>query len=128
MRIMPSSLVIFQQEDSNSETAVVSVLTKSKLALGTIRWHVPFRSYVFVPAEGRLYAYRVLADITGQIIAMMDDWAKASGRKPTHGKSSPYRPRARRCMAQSLSGTTCGRWLGHSEQHRGLGSNETWDA
>ncbi len=132
MRILPSAIIHCEEQESDGDTAVINVLTKSKLLLGTIRWHVPFRSYVFVPAEGRLFAYRVLADITSQIIAMMDEWARAAGRKPTHGKSSPYRQRQKRCgmlaRVEPSGDVRCGRWLGHDGPHRPMGSKETWGA
>lgn len=129
MKVIPSDLLRFQEEQSTNDTYVVTVLAKAKgLPLGEIRWHVPFRSYSFAPRPDTMFSQRVLADITTQLIAMMDDWARAAGRKPTHGKSSPYRPRQKRCGAVAF-GTqmVCGRWLGHAGPHCLMGSDVTWE-
>lgn len=127
MKIIPSDVLRFVEEEAENNTSIVTVLAKSKgLILGQIRWHVPFRSYVFFPGTETMFNHRALGDITTQLVAMMDEWARAAGRKPTHGETSKYRPRARRCMAHNGSDAVCGRWLGHDGQHRAMGSQEAW--
>lgn len=136
MRTIPSDTLRFQEEESEHDTAVVTVLAKTKgVILGQIRWDPRWKSYVFYPGTETAFAYRALGDITSQLIAMMDEWARAAGRKPTHGKSSPYRPRQKRCNAPGAPHMTrigsvptyCGRWAGHAGPHRQMGSDETWE-
>lgn len=130
MKTIASDLLRFQEEESENDTAVVTVLAKSKgVILGQIRWFKDYRCYVFYPGMETKFNHRALGDITTQLVSMMDEWAKAAGRKPTHGTSSPYRPRARRCNAPGpREYERCGRWLGHDGPHRQMGSTETWDA
>jgi len=133
MRTIPSDLLQFKEEERENNTAVITVLAKSKgVVLGQIRWFKDYRSYVFYPGSETKFNHRALGDITTQLVSMMDEWAKSAGRKPTHGNLSPYKPRQKRCMAlgAALEGDTrptCGRWLGHTGPHRQMGSTETWD-
>ncbi len=129
MVTIPSSLLAFVEEEPENDTAVVTVTAKSKgIILGQIRWLRDYRSYVFYPGTETKFGHRALADITTQLVAMMDDWARAAGRKPTHGQSSPYKPRQKRCgAARDGEAGSCGRWLGHAGPHRQMGSDETWE-
>lgn len=143
MRTIPSDLLRFQDDPSPVETALVSVWLKAKnVPIGHIGWAPAWKQYAFFPAEGSGLTYRVAGDIATQLVSMMDEWAKAAGRKPTHGKNSAYRPRQKRCGAKALrqwsstggaikaGGTQeviCGRWLGHDGPHQPMGSKETWE-
>ena len=61
---IPSDLLRFHEEDGEGDTAVITVLARAKgIILGQIRWHRPFRSYVFFPGTETVFAYRALADI-----------------------------------------------------------------
>lgn len=132
MRTIPSDLLRFQDDPSPVETALVSVWLKAKnVPIGHIGWAPAWKQYAFFPAEGSGLTYRVAGDIATQLVSMMDEWAKAAGRKPTHGKSTPYRPRQKRCGAlarvEPSGEVRCGRWLGHDGQHQPMGSKETWE-
>lgn len=133
MRTIPSDLLRFQEEESENETAVITVLAKAKgLILGQIRWKREYRSYMFYPGTETMFNHRALADITTQLVSMMDEWARAVGRKPTHGKTSIYKPRQKRCNAFRKTpdggvSQVCGRWLGHEGPHRQMGSELTWE-
>lgn len=134
VRIIPSVALRFVEHETDRDTAMLEVVAKAKgIHLGEIRWSPDWKGYTFYPATDAAFAYRALAEITSQLIAMMDDWAKANGRKPTHGQSSPYRPRAKRCNAvrtpqDGAAGEICGRWLGHEGPHRQMGSEQGWEA
>lgn len=136
MRTIPSDLLRFQEEESENDTAVVTVLAKTKgVILGQIRWFKDYRCYVFFPGTETKFNHRAMGDIAMQLVSMMDEWARAAGRKPTHGKTSIYKPRQKRCCvidsceaAGVVYTRICGRWLGHSGSHRQMGSDETWEA
>lgn len=132
MKTIPSDLLRFQDDPSPVETALVSVWLKVKnVPIGHIGWAPAWKQYAFFPAEGSGLTYRVAGDIATQLVSMMDEWARAAGRKPTHGKSSPYRPRQKRCGAlartEPSGDVRCGRWLGHDGPHQPMGSKETWE-
>ena len=133
MRNVSSEFLHFQHEVSDLDTSIVSVLAKRTGAqLGQIRWYAPWRQYVLYPSPQTLFNGRCLADITSQLVAMMDDWSEQKGRKKLHGVGK-FRVRAQKrcgCLARvEPSGEVrCGRWLGHSGPHRPMGSTETWDA
>ncbi len=128
MTTVPSDVLRFVEHETDTDTAIVEVVAKGKgVRLGEIRWTPAWKGYAFYPAADAGFAYRALGDITSQVIAMMDDWAKAAGRKPTHGKSSPYRPRQKRCghiNRDMASDRACGRWMGHTGSHRQMGSDD----
>lgn len=136
MKLIPSDLLRFQEEESENDTAVITVLAKAKgLILGQIRWMRDYRCFMFYPGTETKFNHRALADITTQLVSMMDEWALAAGRKPTHGKTSIYKPRQKRCGvidrcegAGVVCQRICGKWLGHDGPHRAMGSSETWEA
>lgn len=134
MTTFNSSMLAFQEEASENETAVCTVLAKSAgTILGQIRYEVKFRAFAFYPAAGASFTHRVLADIDSQLVLMADDWARAKGKRPKAGKVATERcgavkPGTVMDASQSPWLPRCGRWRGHTGQHKAMGSSETWDA
>ncbi len=127
MRNVSSEFLRFDHETTDLDTSVVSVIAKRTSALlGQIRWYAPWRQYVLYPNVETLFNARCLADIQAQLVAMMDEWSKARGEKPSHGVGR-FR-KQRRCGFKRPEGGVCGRWAGHAGSHRQMGSTETWDA
>jgi hypothetical protein len=60
-------------------------LTRTGETLGTVRWHVAWRQYVFIPTPGAQFNARCLDEICAQLVALMDAWARERGRDPNQG-------------------------------------------
>ncbi len=60
-------------------------MQKTDAYIGTIYWFPKWRHYVFEPASGCVYNARCLDDIRAELVALMDAWARATGREPRLG-------------------------------------------
>ncbi len=69
-----------EQPDALGTEVVTVYVTRQLQAIGTIRWNVSWRQYAFTPMPGCLYNARCLDDIRGELVSMMDGWARSKGR------------------------------------------------
>ena len=71
-----SAFLTFEpQPMAGRATAIVTVmLTRTRKALGVIRWDKIFRQYCFYPVPKGVFNGRCLTDIMAQLRAMMAQW------------------------------------------------------
>lgn len=61
--------LVEQPEQRTGKTKVFSVINYARTFLGTVKWHSPWRRYVFLPAESTLFDPECLHDMADLLVS-----------------------------------------------------------